>query len=103
MSKFIGTIIDKSYFDTYHIVKGNNIYQKRICPHCMEEVEEGFERIDHNGRSSGFAGTLPHICEMFKKLNMRGDYAFTAEHLKFIPELEWEQFIFISPHPGERE
>jgi len=94
MNKHIGTVIDSSYFQSYHIIKGNNVYQKRICPHCMEEVEEGFEQLDKDGRSNGFAGALPHICEMFKILTARGDYAITTEHLK-CPNLEWGQFMFI--------
>ena len=93
--RHLGVIIDKSYFDTYHIIKGNNAYSMRICPYCMEKVEEGFEHINPDGRSSGFAGALPHICEDYKRLNARGDYAISSEHLKFIPKLEWGQFIFI--------
>ncbi len=58
--RHLGVIIDKSYFDTYHIIKGNNAYSMRICPYCMEEVELGFSKVGKNG---GFAGTLPHECK----------------------------------------
>ena len=58
--KHIGTIIDKSYFESYNIIKGNNNYLKRICPYCEEEIELGFSRVGENG---GFAGTLPHECK----------------------------------------
>ena len=61
--KHIGTIIDKSYFETFHRIKGNNIHAYKMCMYCMEEVELGFECIDSNGRSSGFAVTLPHECK----------------------------------------
>ncbi len=95
MSRHIGTIIDRSYFKTYHTIKGNNIYSKRICPICLEEIELGFERINHDGRSSGFAGTLPHICNKFKEFNLIEKLHMQLTDLsKFNPELEWGQFIF---------
>ncbi len=92
--KHVGTITDRSYYDTYWEIKGNTVYSKRICPHCEAVVEIGFEHLDTNGRGTGFAVALPHICKVFQDLNARGDYAFTAEHLRFIPRLEWGQFIF---------
>ncbi len=96
MRRYIGTIIDKSYFEIYHTIKGNNAYSKRICSICLEEIELGFEKINHNGRNSGFAGTLPHICDKFKEFNLIQKLHIQLTDLnKFNPELEWGQFIFM--------
>ncbi len=92
--KFIGTIIDKSYYQFYEIKdKYNHLHSFKICRICNEPIDLGFRKDDN----SGFAGTLPHICEKFKEfLPLRKKGLFTQIDLeRFIPELEWGQFIFI--------
>ena len=92
MIKHIGTIIDKSYFEPYWVKETNNIHLYRICKICYEPIDLGFSK-DEN---SGFACTLPHICDRFKEFNKMLKGTHTQLDLsKFIPELEWGQFIFI--------
>ena len=91
MAKHIGTIIDKSYFQSYELIdERNNIHTYKICKVCLEPIDRGFRKDDNNG----FAGTLPHICEKFKEFLSRG-VEVSIFMKEFIPELEWGQFIFI--------
>ncbi len=61
----IGTIIDPSFFETYHTVKGNIGYSYKICPYCEKEIELSCEHFDAQSRSQGVAGTLPHECSFW--------------------------------------
>ena len=96
--KFIGTIIDKSYFEPYRVInKYNNHHLYKICKICLEPIDLGFSK-DEN---SGFAGTLPHICEKFKEvLTLQQQLHLSLSDVsKFSPELKWGQFIFLNNPP----
>ena len=85
MSRFIGTITDKSYHQEFNRIKNNRIYYYSICPTCQEKLDEGFSGLDGGGRTA----VLPHICRKFEELaKMLGS--------KNIPKVyfQWGQFIF---------
>jgi hypothetical protein len=46
--KFIGTIIDRSYFLPYHKEKDGRLYIYKICEWCGEEAEMGYSKLDHS-------------------------------------------------------
>ena len=94
MTKHIGTIIDSSYFQSYELIDEHyhNIHSYKICKVCLKPIDRGFMRDD----KSGFAGTLPHICDEFKEFLPKG-VEVSMFMKRFIPELEWGQFIFIPP------
>ena len=90
MSKFIGTIIDKSYYQTYQRIKGDKIFYYRICPFCEEELDEGSSALD-GGRKTA---VLPHICEFIKEFRSNFIPGLTMEKYKPYATFEWGAVYF---------
>lgn len=80
MSKFIGTIVDKSYYQEYQKKIGDRIYYYRICPYCEKEIHKGFSHLD----GDSYAIAPAHNCDRWKDLRPQPK----------MPEFEWGQFIF---------
>ena len=95
MNRFVGTIIDKSYFENYEVIdEYKNIHSFKICKICLEPIDLGFRKDE----KSGFACTLSHICKKFEEFLPK---AIDLE--RFEPRLEWGEFVFIEPTKRKEE
>ena len=99
MSKFIGTIIDKSYYQIYQRTKGNKIFYYRICPFCDKELDEGSSNLNGGDRTE----VLSHICEFIKEFRRNFMPELTMEKYKSYATFEWGQFIFKEANDEESQ
>ena len=90
MSKFIGIITDRSYYQQYsqYDAYKNRTYYYRICPYCEEKVEDGW--IDED---SGMTVAGQHTCKIFDEIDNHSLHL--QKHIEFLYGLfEWGQFRF---------
>jgi len=86
--RFVGTIIDPSYFQVYERIKDNKLYYYKICSWCGEERDLGFSKLDGRDRII----TSHHTCRRDKHLFCIIDRPSTWQH---------RGFMFIKPEDEE--
>lgn len=91
MSRFIGTIIDASYFKSFILPdKTGHYHLYKMCPYCDDRIDLGFGEDVY---LSSFTETLPHQCEFWVDEARRKVGAIEKYYL---PD---NGFIFKKPNP----